>query len=289
MLAVAGDLVQDVVVLTHEPLRRGSDVAAQVSTQRGGSAANVAAFAAASGTPTRFVGCVGDDVAGRALVAELAGHGVDVRVQERGTTGVIVVVVEQDGERTMYPSRGASALVESVEPGWLDGVEVLHLPLYGFDGGTTPDALHAAAVHVRSTGGRVCVDLSSTLLVDRHGAGWVREVLARVAPTWVSANADEVHALGLDDPAWLDAHPGTVVLARAGADPTRVLRAGAGALVVPVAPVDGVVDTTGAGDAFAAGFLGATLAGSDLLAAVAAGHALARRVVTAPGAVLPPA
>lgn len=286
VLAVAGDLVEDVVAHTSEPLRMGSDAAATITRQRGGSAANVAVFAAAVGTPTRFVGCVGPDAAGDGVVAELTTKGVDVRVQRRGSTGTIVVVVDNSGERTMLPDRAACALLESVDDAWLAGVEILHLPLYGFDTGTTPDALRDMAARVRAGGGRVCIDVSSTRLVDVHGPAWVDALVADLQPTWVSANADEVTALGLDGDDWLARHPFATVLARAGARATRVLRHGDPTVTVPVQPVEGARDTTGAGDAFAAGFLSATLRGEPTETAVRAGHALAARVICATGAEL---
>lgn len=284
VLLVAGDLVEDVVIGTAEPLRPGSDAAATITRQRGGSAANVAAFAAAQGTPTRFVGCVGDDPAGDGVVADLEAKGVDARVQRRGRTGTIAVVVDATGERTMLPDRAACALLEPVVDAWLADVAVLHLPLYGFDAGTTPDALRDMAARVRETGGRVSVDVSSTRLVDVHGPGWVDALVDELRPTWVSANADEVAALRLDRPGWLADHPFATLVARAGGDATRVLREGDDPVTVPVAPVQGVVDTTGAGDAFAAGFLGAVLRDEPVQEAVRSGHALAARAIRATGA-----
>ena len=98
---------------------------------RGGSAANVAAFASAA-VPARFIGCVGRRPGRGRAVRELAGHGVDVRVQRRGRTGTIVVLVDGDGERTMYPDRAAAAELTEVPASWLDGAAFLHVPSYGF-------------------------------------------------------------------------------------------------------------------------------------------------------------
>ena len=82
--------------------------------------------------PTRFVGRVGDDDAGRLLTAELAAAGVDVRVQRRAaSTGTIVVLVTPDGERTMFPDRGAAAALRHIDRSWLERTAVLHLPAYG--------------------------------------------------------------------------------------------------------------------------------------------------------------
>lgn len=288
MLLVVGDLVEDVVAHVAEPIRLGSDAAATVTRQRGGSAANVAAFAAAAGVPVRFAGCVGEDAAGDGAVADLATTGVEVQVQRRGRTGTIVVVVDGSGERTMLPDRGACAQLRPVEEAWLDGAELLHVPLYGMDSGTTPYALRDLASRVRAAGGRVCVDASSVRLTEVHGPEIIRAWIEELRPTWVSANADEVVALGLDDPGWLAENPGLTLLARAGAQPTRVLRHGVNPLVVPVDPVADVTDTTGAGDAFAAGFLGAVLQGAGTLDAVRSGHHLAARAIRSTGATLSP-
>ena len=103
LLGVIGDVVQDVVVWQLEEVRHGTDTRSRVSMQRGGSAANVAAFAGPR-HPTRFIGCVGDDLGGLVLGRELEGHGVDVRLQVRDTTGMIVVLIDQGGERQMFPS-----------------------------------------------------------------------------------------------------------------------------------------------------------------------------------------
>jgi sugar/nucleoside kinase (ribokinase family) len=65
----------------------------------------------------RFVGRVGDDAAGAALVRDLVGAGVDARVQREGRTGTIVILVDEDGERTMYPDRAAAGELAGVTDG----------------------------------------------------------------------------------------------------------------------------------------------------------------------------
>ena len=82
LLGVIGDLVQDVVVWLEEAPRAATDTRCHITITRGGSAANVAAFAAPH-CRTRFIACVGDDLAGRTLVADLAVRGVEVRTQTR--------------------------------------------------------------------------------------------------------------------------------------------------------------------------------------------------------------
>ncbi len=135
MLCAVGDLVEDIVVWLSGPPGEGTDVGVSVFRRRGGSAANVAALCAETGTPARFIGNVGDDDLGDRLLATLAGLGVDVRVTRGGRTGTIVVLVAKDGERTMLTDRGAALDLDAVDDRWLDGVNVLHLPAYSLTSG----------------------------------------------------------------------------------------------------------------------------------------------------------
>lgn len=289
MLGVLGDVVQDVVVWQLEPQRKASDTRSEITMRRGGSAANVAAFAA-SRYPTRFIGCVGDDLGGHVLRGELEGHGVDVRLQVEPTahTGMIVLLIDEHGERTMFPSRGANALLQQVSSSWLDDLEVLHVTAYSFESGTTADAAFEAVTAQHDRGGLVSVDVSSIGLIEHYGVDAFLDLLERLRPDFISANEDECRILDLA----ADGHPGTslarypdaTLLARRGKDATTILCGDRALATVPVAPVEDVRDLTGAGDAFNAGFLTAHLNGSDVVRACRAGHALAARVLRSPGA-----
>lgn len=283
VLAVVGDLVEDVVVWVDEPLRVATDTAARVFRARGGSGANVAALAAPL-VPTRFIGRVGADAAGEALVRELAAAGVDVRVQRVGRTGTVVLLVDADGERTMFPDRGASAALADVDPAWLDGVAWLHLPAYGLEREPMQGELARLAAGARQRRARVSVDASSTGLIAGLGVELALDLIRAIAPDVLFANEDEAALLGLAGGGAVAASVAPTVVVKHGPLPTEVIVEDGLATRVDVAPVPGIRDLTGAGDAFAAGFLAATLQGADAAAACRAGHASAASVLANPGA-----
>lgn len=279
MLTVIGDLIADVVVLGASTFDVGTDNPATITHARGGSAANVAA-AAARLLPVRFIGRVGADAEGTALAEALGETGVDVRVQRGGRTGSIVILVDDTAERTMLTDRGAAAELDAIDPAWLEGTDWLHLPLYGFAATRSHDALLAAAAYVRRTGGSVSLDLSSVASLREHGADALRGILSSLSPAVVFANADEARLI---DDLGVTIPESAVFVVKRGADPVRVISGGV-VTEVPVARVSTLVDSTGAGDAFAAGYLASALAGGSPAENAKAGAALAVEALRRPGA-----
>jgi ribokinase len=264
-----------VVARASAPLARGSDTPAQVTLAGGGSAANVAAWAASLGASVSLVCRVGDDERGRAAVAELRATGVDVHatVDAARATGTCVVVVEPDGERTMLPDPGANDVLEPVA---LPPGDHLHVSGYTLlRDGSRAAALDALA-QASERGITVSVDASSWALL-RPGALPAADLLL--------ANAREAAALsGDDDPdraaRALSADGEVVVKLGAGG---ALWTDGADTIHVPAERV-AVTDTTGAGDAFAAGLLAARLAGAGPRETLAAGCRAGARAVTRVGA-----
>ena len=285
MLGVIGDLVEDIVVWLNEPIRYGSDTDVDVFRVRGGSAANVAAMAARA-CRTRFFGCVGDDPSGDGIVRSLKESQVDVRVQRRGRTGTIVILVDADGERTMLPDRGASTLIRTLTAEDLAGVALLHVSSYSFQGTDLRHEMEGTLALAAQMRVDVSIDASSEGLIESFGREEYIALLQRFQPHILFANRDEARALGLEneDSALVGALPRTTFVLKRGADATKLIRHGRATLSVTVPPVAGVRDSIGAGDAFAAGFLSGYLTHGDFMSACKDGHAFAAEVLRTPGA-----
>jgi sugar/nucleoside kinase (ribokinase family) len=214
------------------------------------------------------------------VVSSLADAGVDVRVQRAGRTGCIVVIVEPGGERTMLPDRGAAAELGPVDDAWLAGVTWLHVPAYSLCAEPIGTSTSGAIDVVRAAGGRLSLDVSSVGAVSAFGAARFVALAADLDPDVVLATRLEAALLGSWTP--------QLLVVKHGADPVELRPAGGPPSDVPVPRVDGVLDTTGAGDAFAGGFLAATLRGASPADAAAAGSALAGRTLRSAGAGLAP-
>ncbi|HEY0933592.1 MAG TPA: carbohydrate kinase family protein, partial [Trebonia sp.] len=269
VLVTVGDLVEDIVVWPAAPDRYATDNPAAVHRARGGSAANVAVFASAV-VSARFIGCVGQDAVADALTAELAGHGVDVRVQRRGRTGTIVVLVDAAGERTMYPDRAAAAELSEVPRDWLESAAVLHAPSYCFAAGLAAGTVTRLVRDAKQAGITVSLDASSTGMIEDYGLDRYLRLLGELRPDVFFANAREAQLLGMGRPEFAAA----LTVVKDGARSAVVTPPGGRPVSVPVPPAPPARDSTGAGDAFAAGFLAARLRGADPVESARAGHPL---------------
>jgi sugar/nucleoside kinase (ribokinase family) len=291
-VVVVGDIMTDVVAQVGDPLALGSDTAAHVVTRQGGAGANVAAWLAERRVPVVLVGRVGDDPFGREAVAALAAAGVRpaVAVDPVRATGTCVVLVGGDGERTMLPDAGSNSGLTAgdLPSGLLAGARHLHLSGYTLLNPGSREAGLAAVAAARAAGGPVSRDAASAAPLEAVGGKEFLRLTEDVGLAFCTLEEAEV-LVGTRDPdvaaARLTATYEQVVL-KLGAAGARWSAADdpAGHRVPQCPCPDGVVDSTGAGDAFAAGYLAATFGGAGVPEALAAGCALAARVVSRVGA-----
>ena len=284
MLCTIGDLIEDVVVWLNGELNIGSDTDSIIVRTRGGSAANVAMFGALTGTPSRFIGQVGNDNLGEQLCASLRGSGVDVCTEARGRTGSIVVVVQPNGERTFLTDRGVASELSIFDAQHLAGVSIVHVPTYSL----ALDPLATTAVQyiraARAAGALISIDASSTSVLRDYGFSRYSELITSIAPDVFLCNNDEAALLNIDS-----AHPMPGVeltVIKRGALPVTAITAAGVVTEVAIPPVANIVDTTGAGDAFAAGFLPIYATSRDIKDSLTNGNLIAARVLRSPGATL---
>jgi ribokinase len=241
VLCTLGDLLLDVIVRLDSRLAPGDDAVATTALAPGGQAANVAAWAAALGADARIVAVQAEDDAGALLRRELAARGVDVLGPRGERTGVVVSIVQPEGDRTMASDRGSAPELhaEDLDAAWF-ACDALHLSGYSLMRSPINAAAEHAATLARESGASISVDLSSWTQIERFG-DTMRRALARIRPDVVFGNEREWAAIGDVD---------------AGA---RVVKRGARGMTVDgeehaALPVD-TVDSTGAGDALAAGYI----------------------------------
>jgi ribokinase len=240
MICVLGDAHLDVIVSLARPVAEETDTPATTSVGAGGQAANVAAWVTALGGQVRLIAARAADPAGRMVADELASRGVGlVGPLIEGRTGVVVSLSEGGASRSMLTDRGvgpqlaAGALREE----WFDGCTRLHLPAYSLLREPVQGAALAAARRLPL----LSVDLSSTSALRDYGVDGFRALLIRLRPEIVFGTEAEADLVG--------EVPGSEMVVKLG---PRGVRAGG---VTHTATPARAVDATGAGDAFAAGYL----------------------------------
>ncbi|HZU71420.1 MAG TPA: adenosine kinase [Acidimicrobiales bacterium] len=257
----------------------------------GGSAANTAVGAAALGARTAFVGRVGDDELGRNFVEDLRRAGVAFESPPApfdAETGRCIVFVTPDGERTMRTHLGAAPHlgVDCLDESLVQGAGIVYLEGYLWDAPSAAEAVEHALRLGRANGAELALSLSDPGCVERHHDELAELVLGGGVDI-VFGNEAEITALaGTDDfeeaAAIVRGRVGTAALTRGPAG--SVVVTADEVVAVPAHPVRRVVDTTGAGDLYAAGFLAGRRRGMAPAACARLGGLAAADVISALGA-----
>ena len=249
----------------------------------GGSAANTVVGVARLGGAAGYVGKVRDDAAGAVFRRDIREAGVDFptpAAADGAATARCLVFVTPDAQRTMTTYLGACVELgpADIDPDFIARARLLYMEGYLWDPPAAKEAFRKALGIAHAAGGRVCLSLSDSFCVERHRAE-LRDLVASHVDV-LFANEDE--AMALYEVGDFDA---ALAAARADCAVAALTRSAKGSVVagegevhtIEAAPVRRVVDTTGAGDLYAAGFLSGLARGFDLarcgrLAALTAGE-----------------
>ena len=245
LVCTLGDLTLDVIVRLAGPIADGGDTDAEIRIGPGGQAANVAAWAAELGASARFIGKTGADDAGELVRSGLTGYGVDVVGPIEGRSGSICSLVSPDGGRSMAADRGTARdlRTDEIDPEWLADCDRLHVSGYALMVEPVRSAALRTVELARAAGAGISVDLASWSAIGDSGVEAFRETVRRLEPEVVFANEDEERVVG-----------------RARVDALWILKHGArgcsfGDDEREALPAPRVLDSTGAGDALAAGWI----------------------------------
>ena len=282
-----GDVMLDVVVKLQGAINYGEDTPSKITTHGGGAAGNVASWIAHAGTGASIIARVGNDSAGAALISEFHDLKVDHSSLKKTSdaTGVVVILVDQKGERTMFPETGANSGLSLGDMPALDGFDAAYVSGYALlNPLSRPGVLQMIDV-IKKAG--------LPIFYDTVTVGAMKEVDRSLILSWLPLMdyvlPNEEEALYVADATDIDGAlikllemcP-AVIIKRGAQGACAQERDGHRIDVDAVATV--VADTTGAGDSFAGGFIAAKISGSDVRASVVAGVRVAATCVANIGA-----
>lgn len=285
-----GDVMLDVIThieMMPADIKFGSDNASTISTHGGGAAGNVASWVTRVGSESTIVAHVGSDSAGAAIISEFDALGVNHKglLIESAHTGVVVVLVDPSGERTMFPENGANAGLVLEDLPALEGFDAVYLSGYApLDPKSRPGILEMLPM-IRSHNIPIYYDPATVGGMSAVPIDMIRGWLSHV--DGILLNEEEAAFLsGLSD---LDSQLdyflekcSTVVIKRGAEGAIGKIRGG-NRIDVPAFPTT-VVDTTGAGDSFAGGFISSMALGRGLEESLRLGAKVAARCVAIVGA-----
>ncbi len=256
----------------------------------GGSAANTLAGMAALGERCAFIGQVADDQLGAVFSHDLHALGVAYETPPLAggaPTARCLILVTPDGQRTMNTFLGASHLLEQsmIAEEWIADAEILYLEGYLWDPPLSRAAMRRAIEVARGAKRKVAFTLSDAFIIDRHGDDF-RALIAEGLFDILFANEVEICVLAENE------NFEAAVAQVAAQVPLLVVTRGAGGAIalaggeraqVDAEPIDHVVDTTGAGDLFAAGFLAGHADGRSMVDCLTMGAVCAREIIAQVG------
>jgi len=256
-----GDVMLDVIArinVSPQKINFGSDTASQISTSSGGAAGNVAAWLTRTDARSTIVSHVGDDPAGAAIVAEFDALGVDHGdlVIPGETSGVVVVLVDSSGERTMFPDKGANSRLTAQDLPDLNSFQAVYISGYALLNPLARDGVLAMIEKIKADGLPIYFDPASVGamkdVADKELHNWFSMMdvlfLNEEESIYLTGSVDIERALN-----YLLDFSQVVVIKRGSAGAIAKAR-GFDSISLPAAAAT-VVDTTGAGDSFAAGFI----------------------------------
>lgn len=296
-ILVLGDINVDVMARLEAPLQPGGDnLPPKLDLQLGGVGANVAVSLTKWGIESRLAGCVGRDAFGQIALDALARQGVDTRAVARGEmpTGLFVIPVDPDGRRTLIGARSANELPPAISPAeCITGAAGVHLVGYSLLSGATAQWLRELVALAAEAGVPVSLDVGPE--PSRRLRSRVLQLASQVEALLVGQEEVELltGARGPEALAAIAECGARVVVVKQGVAGCQFRIAGPGGRWWKIAPLEvETVDTTGAGDAFAAGYWLGWLRGwetGDALALANASGAAAAAVLGAGEAMPGPA